>query len=224
MIRGAIFDVDGTILDSMPIWDDVASRYLRKRGKEPQQGLGKLLAPMTVEEGCSYVKQYYDLPEEINEIKQGVVAIIKQFYYEEAPLKAGMLELLEELSKRNIPMAVATTGERDLVEHAFKRLGILRYFKGIFTGSEVGKGKSDPLIYEKAAELLGMPKEGIYVFEDALYAIKTAKKAGFPVAGIYDASGEKDQLEIKNLVDVYVPGEICIGGTTLYRFIKLMHM
>ncbi len=192
-VKGIIFDVDGTLLDSMGIWEDVGVRYLKSIGVEPEANLGAILYPMTIEEASEYVQKKYRLTQSIPEIIQGVLDIVKDFYYEEAPLKEGVRELLELFYERKIPMVVATTSVRDHMEHAFRRLKIDHYFEEIFTSQEVGEGKSSPLIYEKAAGKLGFKPGEICVFEDALYALETAKQAGFLTVGVYDSFSCKDR-------------------------------
>lgn len=204
MIKGAIFDVDGTLLDSMGIWEDVGVRYLTRAGIAAEPGLGDILFPMSLEEGAAYVKRRYALPESEQEICSGVLEIVKDFYYQEAPLKEGALELLEELRQREIPMAVATSSDPDHIRAAFCRLEITGYFREIFTCSQVGAGKSSPLIYQKAAECLGTLPGETLVFEDALHAVQTARKAGFLVAGVYDSSSGQVQEEIRKWSDIYL--------------------
>ncbi len=204
MIKAAIFDVDGTLLDSMGIWEDAGARYLRGIGIEPEEGLGEILFPMTIEEGAAYVKEHYGLSADISHIVQGVLSTVKNFYYEEASLKEGAKEFLKELYKKNIPMAAASSSEKKYIEAAFLRLGIRKYFKGIFTCGEVGKGKGDPLIYKTAGKCLGEKASETYVFEDALYAVCTAKKAGFRTVGVYDRYSQKDTEEIRNTSDIYM--------------------
>lgn len=204
MIKGAIFDVDGTLLDSMSIWQDVGARYVRSRNVEPEENLAEILFPMTVEEGAIYVKQQYSLEESVEQIVQGVLDTVRDFYYYEAPLKAGAWEFLEALAAEEIPMVVATSSERDQIEQAFGRLNILQYFQKIFTCTEVGAGKSQPFIYQQAGEVLGAAPEEIFVFEDVLHAIKTAKAAGFRTVGLYDSSSEDHQEEIRETADIYL--------------------
>ena len=79
MIKGAIFDVDGTLLDSMSIWQDVGARYVRSRNVEPEENLAEILFPMTVEEGAIYVKQQYSLEESVEQIVQGVLDTVRDF-------------------------------------------------------------------------------------------------------------------------------------------------
>lgn len=203
MIKGAIFDVDGTLLDSMEIWEDVVERFLKAVGIEPDPDIGTKLFTMSLPEGAAYVKEYYQLPQSQDEIVQGILDIISNFYKETAPLKRGAADLLKNLSKRNIPMTVATSNNKQEIEAAFERLGIAKYFDRIFTCGEVGAGKTKPDIYLEAAKYLGTRPEETVVFEDVVHAIRTAKDAGFLVAGIYDEASRDDQEEIKKIVDWY---------------------
>ena len=140
----------------------------------------------------------------ISEIIQGVLDIVKGFYENEVPLKAGVREFLEELRIRGIPMAVATASGSMYIEAAFCRLGISSYFKRIFTCEEAGAGKTEALIYRMAAKYLGEKPSDICVFEDVLHAVMTAKKAGFQVVGVYDKYSAKDAEEIKKQSDIYL--------------------
>ena len=133
MIKGAIFDVDGTLLDSMEIWEDVGVRYLNSIGIEAEPDLGTVLFTMSIQEGAAYVKEHYHLSQEPEEIVQGVLDIISNYYKKTALLKSGAKELLEKLDKHNIPMTVASSNNKKEIEMAFERLGIAKYFDRIFT-------------------------------------------------------------------------------------------
>ena len=203
MIKGAIFDVDGTLLDSMEIWEDVAIRYLKSIGVEAEPDLPEVMFTMSLPEGAAYVKEHYRLTRETDEIIQGVLDIIRKYYEETAPLKPGVTKILEELSRKRIPMTVATSNNKEEVEAAFKRLGIASYFSRIFTCEEVGAGKTRPDIYMKAAEYMGTRPEETVIFEDVLHAIRTAKKAGFLAVGLYDEASKADQEAIEKEADWY---------------------
>ena len=203
MIKGSIFDVDGTLLDSMEIWEDVAIRFLKSIGVEAEPDLPEVMFTMSLPEGAAYVKEHYRLTRETDEIIQGVLDIIRKYYEETAPLKPGVTKILEELSGKRIPMTVATSNNKEEVEAAFKRLGIASYFSRIFTCEEVGAGKTRPDIYMKAAEYMGTRPEETVIFEDVLHAIRTAKKAGFLAVGLYDEASKADQEEIKKEADWY---------------------
>ena len=203
MIKGAIFDVDGTLLDSMGIWKDVGVRYLNSIGIEAEPDLGNILFTMSIQEGAQYVKEHYHLSQETDEIEQNVLDIISDYYKETAPLKSGAVELLEKLRNSNIPMTIASSNNKKEIEMAFERLEIAKYFDRIFTCEEAGAGKTKPDIYLQAAEYLGTRPEETLVFEDVIHAVRTAKKAGFQVVGIYDEASKDDQEEIQREADCY---------------------
>lgn len=204
MIRAAVFDVDGTLLDSMPIWDDLGVRYLRKLKIEPEEGLGDILFSMSMKEGTTYLRDHYGLTQTREEIENGILEMVRDFYIHEAPLKEGAAQFLEKLRQKGIPMAVATSSDRALIEAAFVRLGIFTYFEGLFTCTEIGEGKESPAIYQKASELLNAKPEETWVFEDALHALRTAKNAGFHTVALPDAASEKDRSGIRNTAELYL--------------------
>ena len=194
---------DRTLLDSMEIWEDVGVRYLNSIGIEAEPDLGTVLFTMSIQEGAAYVKEHYHLSQEPEEIEQGVLDIISNYYKKTALLKSGAKELLEKLDKHNIPMTVASSNNKKEIERAFERLGIAKYFDRIFTCEEVGAGKTKPDIYLRAAEYLGTRPEETVVFEDVIHAIRTAKQAGFQVVGIYDETSKDDQEEVRREADWY---------------------
>lgn len=201
MIRGAIFDVDGTLLDSMGIWEVAGVRYLENIQVEPEPGLSKILYPMTIEEGVAYTKEHYNLPQSAEEITQGLLMVVRDFYYKEVRAKKDVIEFLEKLYTNKIPMIIATAGHKEYAEAALKRLGMDYYFQEIRTCSELGRGKHEPEIYLQCASIVGRKPEEIMVFEDAGYAIETAKNAGFITVGIRDMSNGDDWQQIRETAD-----------------------
>lgn len=203
MIAGIIFDVDGTLLDSMSIWNHAGERYLRSLDIEAAPDLGNVLFPMSMKEGASYMKREYGLPFSITEIIKGVNDTIRSFYAFEAEPKEGVLEFLKELKCHHVKMTAATSTDRCVIEPALERMGILRKLEGIFTCSEIGVGKESPDIYEAARLYMGTDISSTWVVEDALYALKTARSAGFGTIGVYDASSQSQQEEIRLEADIY---------------------
>lgn len=204
MIQGAIFDVDGTLLDSMWVWEQAPMTYLRRLGVQPEENLAQKLYELTMERGADYVNQKYELGKSSKEIISDVNRIAAEFYQKNVELKKGVLPLLEMFKRQNVPMTVATSSDRWLIEAAFERLDIMKYFQKIFTCTEVGRGKHLPDIFLQAADCMGTQPALTIVFEDGLYAAKTAKAAGFCVAGVYDPAEQEDQQELRSLCDFYI--------------------
>ena len=203
MIKGAIFDFDGTLVDSMFIWDNIGEEYLRSLGKEPHEDLKETFMTLTLEEAAEYYREHYGVTLSVKEIVDGVNAMVEQTYRTKVTLKPGISEYLAWLKENGVRMCVATVTDRYLVEETLERLGVRHYFSEIFTCAEVGFGKDKPIIYQKALEHLGTEKSDTYVFEDLPFALNTAKTDGFPTVGVYDRH-EAHQDDLKELADYYI--------------------
>lgn len=203
-IKGAIFDVDGTLLDTMPVWTDAGARYLASLGIEAEEGLGAKLFSMTVDMGAVYLKENYPLDQSLEEIKNGINSAVESYYFAEADFKPGARQLLERMREAGIRMSVATSTDKYCILAAFDRLGCTAYFDTILTCGEVGASKSQPRIFREALKAMGTAAEETWLFEDGLYSIRTAKAEGLKIVGVYDSVSEADQEEIKNCSDIYV--------------------
>ena len=204
MIKGAIFDIDGVLLDSMGIWDDLGARYLRSLGRIPEEGLNKILFSMSMEQGAEYLNEHYGLNKSVKETVEGIGRMLEDYYFYEVLLKPGAKEILEFLKSKNIKMAAATSSPRTHIEKALSRNGLLGYIDKIYTTSEVGVSKHSPDIYNLAADFLKTKSEETLVFEDSLYALNTAKEVGFVTVGVFDEKGESNQAELENQADLYL--------------------
>jgi hydroxymethylpyrimidine kinase/phosphomethylpyrimidine kinase len=203
MIKGAIFDLDGTLLDSMFIWDTIGEIYLRSLGIEPRENLAETFKTFTLEESAEYYRTHYGVTLSVEEIVDGVNGMIEGYYINEVELKNGVEVFIKKLHDDGVKMCVATVTDRYLVEAALERLEIKGYFSEIFTAAEVGYDKTTPQIYRVALSHLGTEKSETVVFEDAYHALITAKKDGFPVAAVYDEH-EKRQVEMRASADYYI--------------------
>ena len=208
-IKGVIFDIDGVLLDSMEIWEDLGARYLRSLGIEPEEGLAAILFSMSMEQGAAYLAEHYGLTQTPEEVMTGLEAMLRGFYFCEVQAKSGAKDLMERFRKAGIVMTAATSSPREHVERALERNGLLGYLSRIFTVAEAGVSKHSPDIFDAAAEFMGASRDEVLVFEDSLYALKTASEAGYHAVGVFDAKGEADQDGLRACSEIYIrdPGE-----------------
>lgn len=204
MIRGAIFDLDGTLLDSNPYWNKAPNDYLASVGKQGRETLDRDIFHMTLPQAADYMIAEFGLTQSPQEIVDGVNASIRRYYLEEIPVKEGVSDLLAALHQRGVPLAVASVTDKHLVEAALGRFDLLKYFACIVTTDDVGVGKQKPDVYLRAAELIGCRPEETLVFEDAIHALHTANRAGFPTVGVYDEASKDRQAEIRNASEYYL--------------------
>ncbi|WP_407427756.1 HAD family hydrolase [Treponema sp.] len=190
-MKCAIFDMDGTILDSMGMWHGIGAQYLAANGKTPREGLWDEIKRFNLVESADYFIEKYQIKKSQAEIMDEIRALISGHYGKTLQLKEGARELLEKLNEKHIPCVLATATDRPSVIACMERLDCVKYFKAILTCLEFNTTKTEPLIFEKAAEVCGAKNGESVVFEDALHAIRTAKKAGFKVCAVYDESNEE---------------------------------
>lgn len=203
-LQSAIFDMDGTLLDSMHIWNHLASDLMRAQGYDPTPDLDEKVKVMSLRQGVEYCKRVYHLPQSPEEIEAMVAAQVEDFYRHRVTAKPGVEQFLSLLKMQGVWMYVATATSRPLAEDALRCAGLSDYFRGIVTCGEVCQGKDSPEIYERAMRRLQSNKRDTVVFEDALHAIVTAKAAGFRVAAVYDPSAEAEQPQIQAAADYYI--------------------
>ena len=217
MIKGAIFDVDGTLLDTMGKWHDASKIYLARLGLQAAPGLGDRLFALTIADSARTIKEEYGLPASVGEIVDAINGIMEEFYQTEAEAKPGAEELLAKFRAAGIPMVVGTSTDRGPVEAALTRLGLDRYFARIFTCTEVGHPKSDPDLFLAAMEFMGTKPGETVLFEDGLYSIRTAASLGIQTVGVYDWISRKDQDAIRAVVQDYLP-----EGASLAELARLL--
>lgn len=203
-IKGVIFDVDGVLLDSMGIWTDLGARYLVSIGKTPEDGLAEILFSMSMEQGAEYLKEHYSIGLTAEEIGTGLQDMLRDFYYNEVQAKPGAEQLLRAVNNAGIKITAATSSPRGHIEKALERNGLLGYISRMFTNSEIGKSKHFPDIYNAAAGYMGTDPAETLVFEDSLYALRTASAAGYVTIGVYDSLGEPDQSGLEESSDMYI--------------------
>lgn len=203
MLKGAIFDLDGTLFDSMFIWDTAGEVYLRSIGIEPQEDLQKALKPMSLLQSAIYIRDKYAIPLSVKEIMDGINHTVEDFYFYTVQPKEGVIAFLEQMKKHGVKMCIATATDRYQAEAALKRCHMDNFFSEIFTCTDVGHGKDEPVIFQKAMEYLQTTKTDTVVIEDAYHAARTAKSDGFITVAVYDSYEDK-QTELRCVSDCFL--------------------
>ena len=204
-LQSAIFDMDGTLVDSMSTWSTAAVNVLRSLGIEPAPDVHAHIADLTVVDGARYGVETHNLSMTTQQFIDRINDYMETFYRTEVQAKPGVKKFLSLLKMEGVWMYIATNTDRHLVEIALKHTGLDGFFRGILTCGEVGIGKKEsPEIYERALRRLRSTKKDTVVFEDALHAIRTAKAAGFRVCAVYDDFEKNSQDEIRALSDYYI--------------------
>ncbi|MGL5440069.1 MAG: HAD family hydrolase [Filifactoraceae bacterium] len=198
-VDGIIFDLDGTLIDSMELWANLGKEYLLKKGCSPRADLTQHLEALSLEEGASYLKTTYGIEDNLSTILDDITKLIDYGYRHSIKLKSGVYTLLTSLKRKNVRLYIATATDKNLVDLVLRNNNIDYFFEGFITCSQVNKSKLSPEIFIAALKALGTNKESTLVVEDALHAIKTAKEVGFKVVAIKDRNNEWE--EIKKIAD-----------------------
>ncbi|HHV32968.1 HAD family hydrolase [Caproiciproducens sp. LBM24188] len=203
-LKGAIFDLDGTLLDSMGIWAAIDKRFLAKRGIALPDDYVEKVTPMNYADAAAYTISRFSLNETPEEVIRDWVEMSEQAYRDEIPLKPGAEQYLRHLKQSGIKLAVATAQTPRLYEPALKRNGVLELFDAFADLSEVSRGKGHPDIYLLAAKRLNLSPAECTVFEDIHAGIQGAKAGGFSTCGVYDPYSEYEQDQIIRDADRFI--------------------
>lgn len=185
-IKGVIFDLDGTLADSMWIWKQIDIEYLGARNIEMPSDLQSKIEGMSFYETAVYFKEAYKIEDSLEVIMDNWNSMAMEKYRTVVPLKEGVKDFLQLLKDRGILMGIATSNSRPLTEAVLENQGILEFFGAIVTGSEVIKGKPEPKVYLTAADKLKLDPKTCLVFEDLPFGIMAGKRAGMKTCAIDD--------------------------------------
>lgn len=199
-IKAALFDLDGTLLDSMGMWEQAGEVYLREKGFHGTPEMFEALRTVTIEEAGAILRDHYHLEETPASIAAGINAVARRYYAADPQVKPGAAAFLARLKERGIRCCLCTATDRDLAELALSRCGLTPYFEAICTCTEVGAAKEKPDVFLRGAALLGAAAEETVVFEDSYHAILTARRAGFFVVAVRDPHAVHPE-EIAHLAD-----------------------
>ena len=202
-ITGAIFDFDGTLFDSMHVWKGYKDNFFKHLSIELTEEDKEAFKGLFLRETFLLAIERFNLDKTYEELLATLFDYIKSRYMVETEPKNDIREFLEKLKAKGIKMGIATATGEPALEAVMEKFNMLHYFSAIYSTYTVGASKTEPKVYDVVLGELGTDKETTWVFEDALYAAKTAKANGYNVVGIYDKS-EPNQEELKEIVDIYI--------------------
>lgn len=202
--KAAIFDLDGTLVDSMGVWEEVDRVFLERRGFTMDPSYSQALKTMRFEEAAYYTIERYALKESPEAIMAEWDEMARSAYETEVKCKSGVKRYLQQLKAKGIKLAVASVSALPTVMAALKGNGIEHLFEVVVDVAQVAHGKDEPDLYYLAAERLQLPPEECMVFEDALLGVQTAKKAGFKTCGVWDAASKADEVIMRDVADGYI--------------------
>ncbi|MCI8335207.1 MAG: HAD family phosphatase [Lachnospiraceae bacterium] len=201
--KAVLFDLDGTLVDSMWMWKDIDMEYLGKYGITLPPELQEYIEGMSFSEVSAYFKEAFGIKESLEEIKSEWVSMAKYKYTHEVPLKPGALRFLKHLKEQGIPMGIATSNSRDLLDAVLESLEISPYFDCCMTSCEAGAGKPAPDIYLKVAKILKTEPKDCLIFEDTPAGILAGNRAGIPVCAMADENSAGRKEQILQMADYY---------------------
>ncbi len=202
-LGGFIFDIDGTLLDTMGTWDRLGEIILERRGIKPRDHLYRDTFHLDLEDVILYLCREYALVEDSQSLMEEAEQLLTDLY-SKPPLKPGARDLLEDLHRRDIPMVVASSTDRRFLEPGLAYHGLDRFFQKILTTPEVGKGKSEPKIFEVAMEEMNTVPEETWLIEDGLYSIETGNEMNLVTVGVEDESGRQDVSQLRKTAKIFV--------------------
>jgi len=203
-IDAVIFDLDGTLVDSMWMWRSIDIEYLGRYGLDMPQDLQSCIEGMSFSETAVYFKERFGLTDSLEQIKKDWNQMAWEKYRDEVPVKEGVLELLQHLKQEKIPAGIATSNSRELVDLIVEKHGIQEYFTSIRTSCEVDKGKPSPDIYLLVAKDLGVECERCLVFEDVIQGVMAGKNANMKVCAVHDDYSARMEAQKRELADYFV--------------------
>ncbi len=202
-IKAAIFDFDGTLFDSMPVWKGLKFKFFESMGIVLTDEDKKIFSGLFLSDALPLAKERFHLNENIEELYSSFWKLLTNKYLELATPKNNVIEFLKQLENNGIKMGIATATDETAIIPLLEKYDMLKYFACIYSTYTVNAPKSSPKIYDTVCRELCIDKSLTWVFEDALYAAKTAKENGYNVVGIYDNS-EQNQYELKQIVDIFI--------------------
>lgn len=216
-MKAIIFDLDGTLVDSMGYWRSVSRDFMKTKGIDIEDEVQHKMTTMNLDASLRYLKDYYNLEESFEELMRDFSRTVEDFYRNKVETKGGCLEILEYFKDKGIKVVIGTSTAAHFANIVIEKYGIDKFIDGLYTADSVGHLKAEEKFYTSIVEELGERPEDVFLVDDSYLALRTGKKAGLEVIGIYDENSKdtwptivsenknsvKRLLELKNLWDYF---------------------
>ncbi|MDO5719015.1 MAG: HAD family phosphatase [Tissierellia bacterium] len=203
-MKGILFDLDGTLIDSMPVWQNLDKLYVESKGFEYDNKYTDDLKAVSLKEAPEYFNKIYGMKSTFEDMLEFMEGTLKIHYAEIFEFKKGVLEKLKELKEKKFKMCITTATDSSLAMLAFNRLGLDDFMEFILTPDIAGVEKNDKEFFAKAARKLGIENSKLFVFDDALYALENAEKLGMIPVAVEDETSLNERENIKKISDIYL--------------------
>lgn len=212
-MKAIIFDLDGTLVDSMGYWRSVSRDFMKTKGIDIEDEVQHKMTTMNLDASLRYLKDYYNLEESFEELMRDFSRTVEDFYRNKVETKGGCLEILEYFKDKGIKVVIGTSTAAHFANIVIEKYGIDKFIDGLYTADSVGHLKAEEKFYTSIVEELGERPEDIFLVDDSYLALRTAKRAGLKTIGIYDENSKdtwptivsenknsvNNLLELKNL-------------------------
>lgn len=201
---GIVFDCDGTLVDSMHAWRDVEDELARRAGFALTKEDTDLLTTLTIPEAGTFLHEKFGLGTDGAHVVRMIDELMLEFYRTKAQGRPGALEFVQSLAEQGVAMSVASSSPQEYLQAGLAHAGFMPYLQAVVSVNDVGKSKREPAVYHHARDLMGTPLESTWGFEDAAYALRTLRAAGYRTVGVYDCDLSGTYEDLQATADVTV--------------------
>ncbi len=203
-MKGICFDLDGTLIDSMGVWEGLDRRYVESKGHVYDPSVTESLKAVSFEKAPIVFNEYYDMGATYKDMIDFMYSTLEVYYREKFLLKDGAMEKFEELRSKGFRLSITTATDSMLTDLLVNRYQLNDYMDFVLTPDRAGIEKNNPGFFRMALEKLGTEADRTYVVDDALYALELAKDLGMQPIGIFDATSHRDADRIKEISKLYI--------------------